>query len=224
LVTWTGGAAPSPHCSLPGRRAPVRALAADRLRTVGYLSGGSDGSDLAGALAREGRIEGRDVRFEIRVASDGKPAEATSAASSLAHAAPDVMVTYGSVRTIALMRASRTIPIVCGGVGDPVAYGIARTLARPGHNVTGLSNNARGAMEMLAGLMRLALPRLERLVAIRPPAYAQYGAGWEGFEAGARRVGVEPVERHATSVAEINAILARPRSRAGGGSSDRDWP
>jgi putative ABC transport system substrate-binding protein len=56
----------------------------------------------------------------------------------------DVIVVQGNAALVALRPATRTIPIVMAQIGDPVGAGFVISLARPGGNITGLSNMAEG--------------------------------------------------------------------------------
>lgn len=135
-------------------------------RVVGYLSGGAGTAELSKRLAELGQIEGKNLRFELRIATGSE--DIAAKAAELVRAGPDALVTFSLARTRALRDATRTIPIVSGVVPDPVASGLARSLARPGFNVTGLSGNYSESMDMLIGLLRVALPRRTRILLIRP--------------------------------------------------------
>ena len=63
----------------------------------------------------------------------------------------DVIAASGNATIEALMQATKTIPIVMISSGDPVGAGFVSSLARPGGNVTGFANLARGAERQVAG-------------------------------------------------------------------------
>ena len=93
------------------------------------------------AMRELGYVEGRNLTVDYRSAEnhlDRLPGFATE----LAALKPDVIVVAGSPATVALKRATATIPIVMTTVGDPVATGVVASLARPGGNVTGMSFQA----------------------------------------------------------------------------------
>src|SRR5690349_4738255 len=115
-----------------------RALAQGRMKTVGYLSRGADPSWLSRLLATHGHVEGRNLRFVVRVAGEGGT-HVDEQAAELVRLPADVLVAFGAHNINALARATRTIPIVCGGTADPIRVGYAKTLRRPGGNITGLS-------------------------------------------------------------------------------------
>jgi putative tryptophan/tyrosine transport system substrate-binding protein len=104
-----------------------------------------------------GYVEGKNLIMEWRFA-DFKPEKLAGLAAELVQRNVDVIVTAASQPTSAAQKATTTIPIVMGSAGDPVVSGFVRSLARPGGNITGISENA----------VEIAAKHLEMLVAIRP--------------------------------------------------------
>ncbi len=89
-------------------------------------------------LRELGYLEGRDIAVDCRDAGS-RPDRLPGAAAELLRLKPDVLVTDNSASTRAAMRATKTIPIVMGTVGDPVGSRFVASLVRPGGNVTGLT-------------------------------------------------------------------------------------
>jgi putative ABC transport system substrate-binding protein len=85
-------------------------------------------------------IDGRNVRTDVRWYGDDSN-RARALAQELVGLQPDIILTNGSVATVAVQRETRTIPIVFEGVGDPVAQRIVARLDRPGGNITGFALN-----------------------------------------------------------------------------------
>lgn len=183
--------------------APALALGAERTRTVGYLSAQADGSEIVRALAAYGHFAGRNLRFEVRYA---RPGLADAAAAELARLRPDALVAFGSERTRALRRATTTIPIVTGRLEDPVGDGLARSLARPGYNVTGLSFGNGPTGRMLCVLLRRVLPGVSRLVWI---GYDGASVEHVSFAAGAREAGVTVAWLQVADADEGERAMAR---------------
>ena len=75
----------------------------------------------------------------------------------------DVIFTGGTLPVIAAQKATSNIPIVFVAAGDPVGTGLVASLARPGGNVTGLSNQTRDLAGERAGLLREIAPDVRRL-------------------------------------------------------------
>src|SRR3954466_2002425 len=86
-------------------------------------------------LQRLGWVEGRNIHFDIRWASDVD--KTRQYATELAALAPDVVLASGSGTPGPMLQATRAIPIVFATVPDPVASGFVKSLARPGGNATG---------------------------------------------------------------------------------------
>jgi putative tryptophan/tyrosine transport system substrate-binding protein len=141
-----------------------RAWAQPRRRTLGYLSNGAPGSWLATRLAARGHVEGHTLRLETRIPTERSGLEAMAA--ELVALKPDALVAYGARNVASLASLTRTIPIVCGGTADPVGIGFAKSLARPGGNITGLSYGIPEVAEFLIGLMRVVRPAVRRVAVI----------------------------------------------------------
>src|SRR5438552_19171505 len=86
-----------------------------------------------------GYVEGHNLVIEYRSA-EGKSERFPALAAELVALKVDVIVAPGTLAALAAKRATRNIPIVFPVVGDPVSDGLVTSLARPGGNVTGLSN------------------------------------------------------------------------------------
>jgi putative tryptophan/tyrosine transport system substrate-binding protein len=109
-----------------------------------------------------GWIEGR-IAIEYRWA-EARRERYTEIATEFTRLKVDVIVTTGTGAVIAAKEATTAIPIVFTSAGDPVATGLVASLARPGGNVTGLSNQLPDAASKRLELLREVLPGLRRLV------------------------------------------------------------
>ncbi len=117
---------------------------------IGYLSNIDPASESARAeairlaLRERGHIEGQNIATEYRYA-EGKPDRYPELAAELVRLKVDIIVVAGGARPIrAAKNATKTIPIVMVGAGlDPVEAGLVESLARPGGNVTGITNLSR---------------------------------------------------------------------------------
>src|SRR3989475_3760248 len=92
----------------------------------------------ADGLRELGHVEGKNVVFEYRWA-EGKPERLAEMAAQLVRHKVDVIVASSQAPALAAKRATQTIPIVMVNAADPVKAGLVASLARPGGNVTGLS-------------------------------------------------------------------------------------
>jgi putative ABC transport system substrate-binding protein len=126
----------------------------DQVRQTYSRSGGD-------ALAKLGRIEGRNLRTDVRSGA-GELTE-YGLAAELVSLNPDVIVTGGAAATVAVERQTGNIPIVLVSVGDPVASGIVKNLARPEGNATGLPICSTSIAGKWVELLKKAAPRIQRV-------------------------------------------------------------
>src|SRR5262249_14048761 len=125
----------------------ARAQQDGRIRRIGYLETGEETDPriqmsrnaMRERLALLGWIEGRNIRIDLR-ASAGDPARRRAQADELVRLAPDVITVAGGPAAQALLQRTRTIPIVFTSLGDPVAIGLMKDIARPEGNITGITN------------------------------------------------------------------------------------
>jgi putative tryptophan/tyrosine transport system substrate-binding protein len=140
---------------------------------LGYLSPVDPASDSARAegirlaLRELGYIEGQNIAIEYRYA-EGKPDRFPELAAELVRLKVDIIVVAaGDVPIQAAKNATKTIPIVMTGTGsDPVRAGHVESLARPGGNVTGLTNLTRELGGKRLELLKEAVPKLARVAVL----------------------------------------------------------
>jgi putative tryptophan/tyrosine transport system substrate-binding protein len=113
-------------------------------------------------LRELGWIEGRTVAIEVRYA-DGRTERFVEIAAEFVQLKVDVIVTQGTASVIAARQAAPVIPIVFAGVADPVSTGLVASLARPGGNVTGVSNQLVDLVGKRIEMLREILPGLRAL-------------------------------------------------------------
>ena len=115
-----------------------------------------------------GYVEGQNLSIDVRW-PQGTFDQDPSVVTELVNSNVDVIVAQGTPTVIAVRRATSTIPIVMAVVGDPVGSGFIASLARPGGNITGLTNIA---VELSAKLMELfaeLVPGMKRVGVLRNP-------------------------------------------------------
>ncbi len=116
-------------------------------------------------LRELGYVEGRNVRFEQRFAKGNLDALA-GLAKELVELKVAVIVTGGAAAAVAAERATRKIPIVMASGTDQVSLGLAKNLARPGGNVTGLASINSDLMAKRFELLREIVPKSSRLAVL----------------------------------------------------------
>jgi putative ABC transport system substrate-binding protein len=122
-----------------------------------------------------GYVEGKDIVIEYRY-GEGKPDRLPTLAAELVSLKIDIIVTGGSSPTRAAKEATVTIPIVMTQDIDPVGSGFVASLARPGGNITGLSNFAPELSGKRIELLKELAPNISRVAvlgALSLPANAQ---------------------------------------------------
>jgi ABC-type uncharacterized transport system substrate-binding protein len=120
-------------------------------------------------LRELGYIEDRNILIEYRWA-EGKPERFPVLAAELVALKVDVIVTAGgTLAALAAKRATTTLPIVFTVVGDPVAEGLVSSLARPGSNVTGLSNVATDLVGKWIELLKQIVPGVSLVALLLKP-------------------------------------------------------
>src|SRR5262249_20267308 len=123
------------------------------------------------SLRELGYIEGQNIASEYRYA-EGKPGRQPELAAELVRLKVDIIVVLGGTQPIrAAKNATKTIPIVMTGQGlDPVKAGLVESLARPGGNVTGITNLNRELGGKRLELLKEAAPKLARVAVLYDPA------------------------------------------------------
>lgn len=170
------------------------------------------------ALAERGWIAGRNLLVESRY-TQGDPDRAEALARELIAARVDVIVTNVTATAMAASRATSTVPIVMQTSGYPVEAGLAKSLARPGGNVTGLTIYAEGGalfgkfVELLHELVP-ALRELGVLWGYAPPAYtqAQVAPATDEFQKAAKALGINARFWQTGRDSDLTAALAAARN------------
>jgi putative ABC transport system substrate-binding protein len=154
----------------------AEAQQAGKIPRIGYLSSLSRSSDpradpFRRALRQLGYIEGQNLAIEYRYA-DAKFDRIPELAAELVRLKLDIIVVAGGDPPIlAAKGATKTIPIVMIGIGsDPVEAGHVESLARPGGNITGVTNLGRELGGKRLDLLKEAVPKTLRIALVYDPA------------------------------------------------------
>jgi putative tryptophan/tyrosine transport system substrate-binding protein len=154
----------------------VEAQQPKKVPRIGYLSASDPATEstrseaIRQALRELGYIEGQNIAFEYRYA-EGKRDRQPELAAELVRLKVDIiLVTGAEVLVQAAKNATKTIPIVMMRGADPVEAGLVESLARPGGNVTGITNLARELGGKRLELLKEAVPKLARVAVLYNPA------------------------------------------------------
>ena len=168
-------------------------------------------------LAQAGLIDGQNVRIEERWANGNYEVLPALAAELVARGAIVIAATGDVASARAAQSASRTVPVVFTIGGDPVRFGLAASLNRPGGHVTGIS-----LLSNLLGAKRIALlheiaPKVSRIALLMNPTNPNAAAEQADAETGARSLGIETIAYNARNTEEIDGALEQSlHAKAGG--------
>ena len=165
-------------------------------------------------LRELGYIEGTNVVIEYRFA-DGNNDRLPELAAELVRLQVDVIVSSALPPSLAAKKATTTIPIVFAGVGDPVGFGMVPSLARPGGNVTGLTNFPPELSGKRVELLKEAFPRISRMAVLRDPT--QPPQSFNETQKASQSLGltVQSLEiRHTRDVATAFSTMSKRRADA----------
>src|SRR5437773_11539084 len=155
----------------------AHAQQAGKLPTIGFLGATTPlaNSQRTAAFVQRlhelGWIEGRTVAIEYRWA-EGRADRYAEIAAEFVRLKVDVIVANGTEPAVAAKQAASVIPIVFPVAGDPVASRLVTSLARPGGNVTGLSNLGSGLAAKRLELLRDVVPKLRQLAVMANVDYS----------------------------------------------------
>jgi len=160
------------------------------------------------ALVGLGWVEGKNLTIERRFAgSTGE--QLASAAAELVAWRPDVIVAIGMPDAKPVLALTRTIPIVVVTTADPVAQGLANSLARPGGNVNGTAFVTPELVPKLLELVRDLIPGADRVSLLGDP---QVPSNVEPTAAVSEALGLKIATRHASRPDELDAAFAAAAS------------
>ena len=162
-----------------------------------------------------GYVEGKNLLIEWRFA-DGKFERLPELAAELVRLKVDVIVSGSSQAIGALQKATTTIPIVMATSGDPIGSGFVASLARPGGNITGLSNLFGDISPKQLELLLSMVPKLSSLGVLANPDNPSNATVLKNLLSAAQRVNVTLVPVEVRTAQEIdNAFPVMVRAKAG---------
>jgi putative ABC transport system substrate-binding protein len=201
--------------------APGRGFAQQKMWRIGLLihrarpdslESGSVGAFLQ-EMRKLGYVEAKNVQYDWRF-TQGRTERLAEQASDLIRLKTDVIVASGTPPTRALQKATNTTPIVMVLTGDPVGSGLVASLARPGGNITGVTNINVDVNAKRVDLLVTTFPKLSRVGALLNPANPTYAANLSALQTASRKAGVTLWPASARTPDEIEGALSRIRQNA----------
>jgi putative ABC transport system substrate-binding protein len=165
-------------------------------------------------LRELGWVDGRNVIIEYRWA-EGRQDRYAALAAELVQLNVAVIVTSGTAPTITVKKATSEIPIVFAAAGDPVGTGLVASLARPGGNVTGLSNQQTDLAGNRLELLREVVPGLKRIAIMGNDKTPNVTLEMNEVEAAAYKFGLEVVLLNIRRAEDIGPAIESIRGRVG---------
>jgi putative ABC transport system substrate-binding protein len=169
----------------PGKIPRVGVLSADSPAVSGNLI-----ESFRQGLRDLGYVEGRTIDIEYRWA-DGRFDQLPNLAAELVGRNVDIILAAGGGQSVlAAKAATATLPIVMTNVGDPVALGFVASLARPGGNITGVSNQTLELRGKHLELLKDAFPHVARVAVLWNPDNPGSVVSRKQFDGPARSLGI----------------------------------
>ncbi|MEK6244474.1 MAG: ABC transporter substrate-binding protein [Pseudomonadota bacterium] len=154
-----------------------------------------------------GYVEGKNLLIEWRFA-DGKVERLPGLAAELVQLKVDVIVAAGVQPTSAAQKATTTIPIVMGNSIDPVGSGFVASLARPGGNITGLSNLLGDLSPKHFEMLRSMAPKLSRVAILLNPTNSGHATILKAVQTAAQKSSVKILPVQARDPQEIESAFS----------------
>jgi putative tryptophan/tyrosine transport system substrate-binding protein len=176
----------------------AEALLSGRIPTIAYLGPSTPALDsyrlpaFMQRLRELGWIQGRTLAIEYRWA-EGRDDHLPQIAAEFVRRRVDVIVTSATPPSLAMKRATSTIPIVFVTVGDPVGTGLVASLARPSGNITGLWQEETYAAGKRVEMLREIIPSLRHLAIMANVGNPSATLQMHQVEAMTRTLGLEAV-------------------------------
>jgi len=192
--------------------APLAAEAqrAGQVKRIGVLVGGLDAgpafTDFREGLRDLGYVEGDNLLVEYRF-SEGKADRLPQLAADLVRLKVDVIVAVFITPTRAAHQATRSIPIVMIGAGDPVGFGLAASLARPGGNVTGTASYLPELGGKPLELLKEMIPNLKRVAVLWNPSNPVHAPFLKDVEPAARSLAIQLLALPAVNPEDLEGAL-----------------
>jgi putative ABC transport system substrate-binding protein len=206
VITLLGGAAAWPLAARAQRQRkiwrvgflamPLRPAVLESSRYAAFAQG----------MRELGYVEGDNLAIEYRFA-EGETERLSNLVAELVELKPDVLVVAGTQAVGAAQEATTSIPIVMATTNDPIGSGFVQGLARPGGNITGLSNLSTDLSPKLMEMLRSIAPKLSRVAILVNPTNQSHAPVVASLRAAAQGVNLEIGTVEAATPQEIESAF-----------------
>ncbi len=162
-------------------------------------------------MGKLGYAQGRDYSLDVEYAQ-GRPETIPKVVGDLLRRDPEVLVLGGSTAVKVAKMATSTVPIDAD-FAAPVELGLISSLARPGGNVTGVTNLSHTVGPKRLELLREILPGARRVAYLANPETLNFSAEWKTVESAARQLRMDLVRLDASGAERIDTVLAELPAR-----------
>jgi ABC-type uncharacterized transport system substrate-binding protein len=175
---------------------PICAQQTQKIPRLGYLAAPTSSAELPRidafrqGLHALGYVEGKNIAIEYRFA-DGILERLPDLAAELVRLKVDVLIPISTNAALVAKRATSTIPIFFMGVSGPIEAGLVKSLARPGGNITGLTNIASVLSGKRLEVLKETLPKLSRVAVLWDPQNPGSSQQWKESEIAAKELSLQ---------------------------------
>jgi putative tryptophan/tyrosine transport system substrate-binding protein len=160
-------------------------------------------------LRKLGWIERSNIRIDVRWTSPGNAEVMQQSAKDLVALQPDLILGHTTTATTALLRQTRTIPIIFAWVSDPIGSGLVANFPQPGGNVTGFIVMEPTMAGKWLELLKEIVPRVTHVAFLFNPATATYAEYYlKPFKAAAASLAVTAIAAPIHDTSELEAAIA----------------
>jgi putative ABC transport system substrate-binding protein len=186
-----------------------------RIPLVGFLNSASpdtyrfNANSFREGLAKAGFVEGRNVRIEERWARSDYSALPALAAELVSMGVSAIAATGDLASARAGQNASSTVPVVFTIGGDPVRFGLVKSVNRPGANVTGILFNQNVLAAKRVEIVKEIAPKVSRIALVTNPNNPNVKIEEEDAATGAKTLGLDTITLLASNPAELDTAFER---------------
>jgi putative tryptophan/tyrosine transport system substrate-binding protein len=217
MAVLGGAAIVWPLAARAQKSGPVRRVGVLMADAEGDPEGQSSAAALRHGLEELGWVDGRNLRLDYRWAA-GDVGRVRAFAKELVELQPDAIIGRSTPAIAALLRETRSLPIVFTTISDPIGSGFVSSLAHPGGNITGFTNFESSIGGKWLGLLKEIAPGIVRTAMMFNPEAAPYAQYYVGpFERAARLFAVEPISAPVHDDVDIEREIAALARKPDGG-------